>query len=149
MAKQRKKFNPLKQMKKIASYGLKNLGVFKSLQKHSDGKCEAVNYRKCKSIEIGQSTAAAIVNIRHKWIVHIGAIGNNGFDSYLKQAVVTLPYECFQSEIADALDKEHRKFVDKEINKDQLKDIVWLALPTGNELSEQEFGEFLEGMGVL
>ena len=81
--------------------------------------------------------------------MHIGAIGNNGFDSYLKQAVVTLPYECFQSEIADVLDKEHRKFVDKEINKDQLKDIVWLALPTGSELTEQESGEFLEGMGVL
>lgn len=145
----RKKFNPLKQMKKVASYGLRNVGVFKSLQRHQDGDCEVVNYKKAKTIDIDQSTAGAIIGVRHKWVVHIGAIGHNGFDTYLKQAVINLPYECFQSEIAGVLDKEHRAFVEREINKEHLMDIVWLALPVGEELSEQEFGEFLEGMGVL
>ena len=149
MPKVRKKFNPIKQAQKVSKYALKNLGVFRSLQRHEQGTCEIVNYKHCNPITVSKSVSSAISNLRHNWVVHIGAIGFNGFDRYLKSAVADIPHEVFQREIAESLDKQHRSFVEREINKDHLQDVVWLALPVGEELTEQEFGEFLENVGVL
>jgi len=148
MAKVRKKYNPLKGKLVMVNHALKSIGVFRSTQTQEDGECEVIDYKKGKRVHMGKSMAKAIVGLRHKWTIHIAAIGNNGFDDYIKSEVIECKHEMYQADLAEYLDKEHKKFIEKEMNPDHLRNVAWLAIPCGGEISESDFGELMSKMGA-
>ena len=84
----RKKHNPLKGQLAMVRAALKNVGVWRSVQKQGEGECELVNYKTCKQLPLGKSTSRAIIELRHKWAMHIMVTGYNGIDHYMKSEVI-------------------------------------------------------------
>lgn len=149
MAKKRtKKHNPLKGKLLMVKQGLKNIGVFRSVQKQEQGSCEVINYKSGNRVDMGQSMARAIIELRHKWTIHIMALGWNGFDHYMKSETIECTNPMFQAELADYLDKEHKAFVKREMNPDHLTDLCWVAIPNGDDLNENELGELLDKLNI-
>lgn len=73
-----KKYNPMEAAKRAARVGLRNLAVFHS-QRDNQEKYTAhvVNTKNGSDLTVGQSMAFAICKIRHKWNVHLLAIGED------------------------------------------------------------------------
>ena len=102
-----------------AKVGLKNLAVFHS-QRDSKEKYTAhvVNFNSGKSLTVGESMAFAIGKMRHKWNVHLLAIGEdaNG-KNYFKCDEVAITEPLLQSDLVEYLDWRHKEFVEKSFNK--------------------------------
>mgnify|MGYP000424558645 FL=1 len=99
----RKKYNKMKGALASARVGLKNLAVFHS-QKDSGEKytCMCVNFKKGEQIQVCQSLAFAIGEIRHKWNIHLIASGkeSNGKSRFeVDQVPITEP--LLQSDLVD------------------------------------------------
>lgn len=143
-----KKYNPLKGQLAMVRAALKNVGVWRSVQKQKKESCALVNYKTCKQLPLGDSTAKAIIKLRHKWSIHIMVTGYNGIDHYMKSEVIHCKNPMYQAELAEYLDKEHKEFARREMNPDHWTDMCWLAVPNGDELNEDQLAELINKLGV-
>ena len=147
MAKVRKKYNPLKQAEYLKNALFKNQGLFRSLNLHKNGHI-LIDFKKCKEIDMTPTKFKLIDKARNDWAIHIGVVANNGFDFYVKNGVVTEKDKTIK-QIENSLDEKIREFARKEVSKMQLHDVCWLAIPTGVEIDENEFGEIIDSFGVM
>lgn len=147
MAKVRKRYNPLKQAVHLKSALFKNQGLFRSLNLHKEGHI-LIDFRKRKEIDMTPTKFKLMDRARNDWVIHIGVVANNGFNFYVKNGIVREKDKTI-SQIENSLDEKIRNFAKKEVSKMQLHDVCWLAIPTGVELDEQEFGEIIDGFGVM
>lgn len=144
MKKRNKKYNAWSNAVKLARVGLKNLGVWRSVRDNEQYSAELVNYKTGKLIKVTQSMASIIINIRHRWTIHMLAIGFDGTRNYFKCEVAQPKHEMLQADLAEYLDVEHRRFVETEFNKSHLTNVAWLAIPNGVELENEEISAFLD-----
>ena len=71
------------------------------------------------------------------------AIGFDGNRNYFKCEVAEPDREMYQADLAEYLDVEHKRFVEKEFNQKHLTNVAWLAVPNGIELSESELDNLI------
>lgn len=132
--KRNKKHNPMRGALASARVGLRHLAIWHSEKSTGDYTAEVINTKTLKSERIGQSTAFALNNIRHKWQILLLAIGedNNG-KKYFKVDPVQLKTEMLQSDLVEYLNKRHKSFIEKSFNKSHLTNVAWFAQPNGWE----------------
>ena len=140
-----KKYNSMKGALASARAGLRNLSVFHS-QKSDNEKytCLCVNFKTTEQISVGPSMAFAIGEIRHKWNVHLIATGiDSDGKRYFKVDAVPLSEPLLQSDLVEYLDWRHKDFVEKSFNKAHLTNVAWLAVPNGDDISNEQIDAIL------
>lgn len=142
--KRNKKYNRMKSALKMAERGLKNLGVWRSVKKETNYTAELVNYKTGGDVEVTQTIANTIINIRHKWCIHMLGIGFDGNRHYFKSEVAIPDREMYQADLSEYLDTEHKRFIDQEFNSNHLTNVAWLAVPNGVELTEEELSHLID-----
>lgn len=145
MKKPKKKYNAMKGALASAKIGLRNLAVFHSHRDRGEKyTCSIVNIKTVSSVTVSQSMAFAIGEIRHKWNVHLLAIGVDGSGKgYFKVDEVAISEPLLQSQLVDYLDWRHKDFVDKSFNKNHLTNVAWLAVPNGDSISNEQIDNIL------
>lgn len=147
--KRKKKYNKMAGAKASAKLGLKNVAVYHS-QRNIDNKytCCTVNVKSGNEIPTGESMAFAIIQVRHKWSIHLLAIGedDNG-RKYFKVDEVVLSDELYQHQLVEYLDWRHKDFVQKSFNKNHLTNVAWIASPNGELLTDEQIDNILTKQG--
>lgn len=144
MAKKRgnRKYNPLKSVEQIASAGLSDMVVTFNAE---EDKCKVFDVKKSKFYDpISPNLFKAIWNVRHYWRMYLVAVirEKNG-----KEAVIHKPtcvpgeeedekesrvFPVFQTEIEESLTKQHKKFVQSEIDRgNTILNVGWIGDPKG------------------
>ena len=77
--KHNKKYNKMKGALAFARLGLKDLAVWHDEKSDAEYTSEIINYKRCRSIDIGLSMVNAIIKVKHKWNIHLIAIGHEKF----------------------------------------------------------------------
>ncbi|APC46255.1 hypothetical protein [Pseudoalteromonas phage PHS3] len=146
----RKKYNKMKGALASARVGLKNLAVFHS-QKDSGEKytCLCVNFKTGEQIKVGQSMAFAISEIRHKWNIHLIASGkeSNGKTRFeVDQVPITEP--LLQSDLVEYLDWRHKEHAANFEKRNELTNVSWLAVPNGDDITNEQIDLILTKYGA-
>ena len=146
----RKKYNKMKGALASARVGLKNLAVFHS-QKDSGEKytCLCVNFKTGEQIQVGQSMAFAISEIRHKWNIHLIASGkeSNGKTRFeIEQVPITEP--LLQSDLVEYLDWRHKDHAANFERRNELTNVSWLAVPNGDDITNEQIDLILTKYGA-
>ncbi|QIG62468.1 hypothetical protein [Pseudoalteromonas phage AL] len=146
----RKKYNKMKGALASARVGLKNLAVFHS-QKDSGEKytCLCVNFKTGEQIQVGQSMAFAISEIRHKWNIHLIASGkeSNGKARFeVDQVPITEP--LLQSDLVEYLDWRHKDHAANFEKRNELTNVSWLAVATGDDITNEQIDLILTKYGA-
>lgn len=128
-----------------ARLGLKNLAVFHS--KKDTGKtftCTMINFKTAKQVIVGQSMAFAVSEIKHKWSIHMIAIGteSNGKKRFEVEEVV-LPEPLFQHQLVDYLNDQHEALRVEFEKRNKLTNLAWLAVPNGDSISNEQIDAIL------
>ncbi len=135
-----KKYNKMKVALASARLGLKNLAVFHSQKDAGEQfSCTCLNFKTAKKVLVGKSMALAIADIRHKWNVHLIASGieSNGKKRFeVDQVPITEP--LLQSDLIEYLDWRHKELAESFKNRNQLTNVSWLAVPNGDEISDEQ-----------
>lgn len=150
MAKRTKKYNAMSGALAAARRGLKNLAVFHS-KKDCDKKftCIMVNYKTAKQVTVGQSMAFAVGEIKHKWSIHMLAIGveSNGKKRFEVEEVA-LPEPLFQHQLVDYLNEHHEALRVKFEERNKLTNLAWLAVPNGDSIDNDQIDAILTKYGA-
>ena len=109
---------------------------------------QLINYKSGQDVEINNTLANTIIKLRHKWVIHMLAIGSDGTRSYFKSAVAIPDREMYQRDLSEFLNEEHKEFVRKEFNKKHLTNVAWIAIPNGVELTEKELEFVIDAKGA-
>ena len=146
----RKKYNKMKGALASARVGLKSLAVFHS-QKDSGEKytCMCVNFKTGDQIQVGQSLAFAIGKIRHKWNIHLIASGkeSNGKARFeVDQVPITEP--LLQSDLVEYLDWRHKDHAANFQKRNELTNVAWLAVPNGDDITNEQIDLILTKYGA-
>ena len=146
----RKKYNKMKGALASARVGLKNLAVFHS-QKDSGEKytCLCVNFKTGEQIQVGQSMAFAISEIRHKWNIHLIASGkeSNGKARFeVDQVPITEP--LLQSDLVEYLDWRHKDHAANFEKRNELTNVSWLAVANGDDITNEQIDLILTKYGA-
>ena len=146
-AKRTKKYNPMKGALASANVGLRNLAVFHSQTNLDEGySCIVLNYKRCKKVKVGQSMAIAMTEIKHKWNVHLLAIGleSNGKKRFtIDEVPICEP--LFQHDLVDYLNERHKLLADEfKAKGNKLTNLAWLAVPTGGIVSTKEVENIID-----
>lgn len=141
----KKKYNKMKGALACARAGLKNLAVFHS-QNASNEKytAELINYKTARSIDVGYSMAKAVTEIRHKWTVHLIAVGfeSNGKERFeVDDKPIT--EELYHWQLVDYLNSEHEILANEFKARNNLVNLCWLAVPNGDILDLEQIDNIL------
>jgi hypothetical protein len=145
MKKRNKKHNKMRDALASARIGLKNLAVFHSQSELNDGfTCIVVNYKTAKQVTVGQSMAYVISEVRHKWAIHMIAVGveSNGKSRFEVEEMV-LPVPLLQSQLVDYLNEHHQALADEFAKRNKLTNLAWLAVPNGDSISNEQIDKIL------
>lgn len=144
MAKQRKRYNPLKSLDTSARHLLKNKAVrYTSIQNY----CEMVSTITNKQVEVNPQIHHAISQLRHVWSVHIACFGLKDDQPYMLSEQITTQYPIFQHEITEQLNSYHKKLCDEFDS--ELVGVGWLASPTNKQWEDDEAFLIYENSGVF
>jgi hypothetical protein len=143
--KRAKKYNPMKDALLAARRGLKDLAIWHSeLDRDNDYTAELINYKQARSITVGQSMAHVLTKVRHKWNVHLLAIGieSNGKSRFeVDEVPITEP--LLQADLVEYLDWRHKEFAKEFEQRNKLTNVAWLAVPNGEQITNEQIDEIL------
>lgn len=135
------KYNPRKQMQRVAKHLLKDCAVV-----YCDRLEGCVLYNRKKHYII-KPTALMIdsIGFPHKWSCLIAAFGRNQFDEYFKSEVLVTDNFYRQEKLAPIFEEHHARLI-KTIPEKQLCGVGWIADPKGDDISEKEAGKIFENV---
>lgn len=148
--KRSKRYNKMDAALASARLGLKDLAVFHSEHENSDKyTAHMVNYKTTSKQKVSQSMAFALNNIRHKWNVHLLAIGveSNG-KSRFEIDYVKIKEPLLQSDLVDYLNDRHDEFAEQFKKRNTLTNLAWLAVPNGNDVEPEQIDSILTKFGA-
>jgi hypothetical protein len=137
--KRNKKYNKMKGALAFARLGLKDLAVWHDEKSDAEYTSEIINYKRCRSIDIGLSMINAIIKVKHKWNIHLIAIGHesNGKRRFeVQEHAISEP--LLQSQLVDYLNAVHAEFAEKFATRNTLTNVAWLAVPNGDTITTEQ-----------
>lgn len=145
MTRKKKKYNPMKGALAGAKVGLKNTAVFHSRKNEGDKyTCIVIDYMTARKLTVGRSMAFAIGEIRHKWNIHLIAVGveSNGKSRFeVDEVPITEP--LLQSQLEEYLNWRHEELISEFEQRNQLTNAVWLAVPNGDSITNEQIDAIL------
>ena len=108
-----------------------------------------VNYKTTNKVTVGQSMAFAVGEIKHKWSIHMLAIGveSNGKKRFEVEEVA-LPEPLFQHQLVDYLNEHHEALKVKFEERNKLTNLAWLAVPNGDSIDNDQIDAILTKYGA-
>lgn len=143
--KRNKKYNSMDKALASARLGLKNLAVFHSKKDCGEKfTCIMVNYKTANQVTVGTSMAFAVGEIKHKWSIHMLAIGieSNGKRRF-EVDEVALTEALFQHQLVDYLNEQHKELEAKFKERNKLTNTAWLAVPNGDSIGNDKIDAIL------
>lgn len=147
MAKQRKKYNPLKSAQSCARAGLKDLIITFNAE---DQVCKVRSIKSGKELTVSRNMFNAVWKFRYKWGLWLAALikEKNGKEAYTWMEVES-PFPVYHEEINDSLSDQHAAFIAEEKAKgNQIINLGWLASHEGLRLDSDRVEFLLEAAGV-
>lgn len=136
---QRKKYNKIKQLNRVADHLLRNIVI--CYVDRLKG-CVMVD-RKQKVIIKPTEPLIAAAGRPHRWSCLIAAFGRTQFDEYFKSESIITPAKYYQEDLAPIFEEHHQELI-RRVPEHQLCGVGWIADPFGSDLSEQEAGEIFQ-----
>lgn len=133
----------------IARLVVKDLLVVFVAGKNENGKVQVWN-RKRKRIErISATTASAIADVPHKWLLHCVVTMRHEDTKELDYNLELLaaPHPVLQSQIAKSCNELHKEMIGEVGERTRLT-AAWVASPADEELDDVELSEILTNFGA-
>lgn len=140
--KRNKRYNKMKGALAFMRFGLNNLAVWRD---ESQKKAEVVDYKHCRNVVITDSIVKAITEVRHKWNIHLIAIGhesNGKLRFKVEEKPITEP--LLQEQLVDYLVSEHEILAAEFSERNTLTNVAWLAVPNGNTITTEQIDAILD-----
>jgi len=134
--KRNKKYNKMKGALAFMRFGLNNLAVWRD---ESQKKAEIVDYKHCRNVVITDSIVKAVTEVRHKWNIHLIAIGLDSNEDpcfKLEEHLVNEP--LLQEQLVDYLVCKHEILAAEFSGCNTLTNVAWLAVPNGDTITTEQ-----------
>lgn len=143
--KRNKKHSSFKSKEVAARTVLRNLALFHSNNEEGENTAEVVNIYTHKKQHVGPTISSAFNNYRYYWEILVLAIcEDSSGNPYIKEGITdttvinenkkAVKAPLFQHEVASKALDASKRFIDKQINKQHIKNIAWLACPIAGTL---------------
>lgn len=150
--KKRNKKHNLANSKVVAARTvLRNLALFHSQNAEGENTAEVINVYTHKKQHVGPTISAAFNDYRYYWEILVLAICEDSDGKrYIKEGITDttvinkdkkiVKAPLFQHEIAGSALDASKRFIDKEVNKQHIKNVAWLACPIAGQLKKLSTG---------
>lgn len=143
----RKKNNVLQRTKRVAAACLKDCAVAYV----SGNKVKhLVSLKHEAQVKVTPNIDKAVHGIRWRWTVLIAAFcrGQDGKE-YVKQEELAPAGEYFYHELTDTLNDLHLEFLEREVNKNHIIGVGWLAIPRCDTIDEAKAERIFSMLGAF
>lgn len=145
--KRSKKHNSFKSKEFAARTVLRNLALFHSNNAKGENTAEVINIHTHKKQHVGPTISAAFNDYRYYWEILVLAIcEDSSGNPYIKEGLTdttvinkdkkVIKAPLFQHEIAGSALDASKRFIDKEVNKQHIRNVAWLACPIAGQLQK-------------
>ena len=121
---------------------MKNIGII--FIGGNDGKCNVADLKRRAIYKPGLATAKTLANAQFHWSIFCAVFcrDQNGKE-YMKSLLVQSGEKVRQRDLADQVNEIHHGMI-KDLNKEHLVNIGWIACPDGRDLSEHDAGSIFD-----